>query len=90
MFSFYFLCHTLCECSTYESGDEEDHDDNPTVVLIRGHYSLSVQDGFESVHVSLQDILDVNVVAACGPPGGGRNPISPRLLKNFWSVHTGS
>jgi len=33
-----------------------------------------------------QDITDVTVVAACGPPGGGRNPVSPRLLKNFWYV----
>ena len=50
-----------------------------------------MQDECEKVGVSLQDILDVNVVAACGPPGGGRNPISPRLLKNFWSVvHAGS
>ena len=53
--------------------------------------ALSMQDECEEVGVSLQDILDVNVVAACGPPGGGRNPISPRLLKNFWSVvHAGS
>ena len=53
--------------------------------------ALLMQDECEEVGVSLQDILDVNVVAACGPPGGGRNPISPRLLKNFWSVvHAGS
>lgn len=34
-----------------------------------------------------QEIQDVTVVAACGPPGGGRNAVSPRLLKNFWLVN---
>ncbi|XP_052105827.1 dynein axonemal heavy chain 6-like isoform X2 [Mytilus californianus] len=38
---------------------------------------------YDTKSLSWKTIFDVTVVAACGPPGGGRNPISPRLLKNF-------
>ncbi|XP_033124826.1 dynein heavy chain 6, axonemal-like [Anneissia japonica] len=30
-----------------------------------------------------KDILDVTLIGACAPPGGGRQTISPRLLKYF-------
>jgi dynein heavy chain len=29
------------------------------------------------------EIQDVVLCAACGPPGGGRNPTSPRLLRHY-------
>ncbi|BFZ25685.1 hypothetical protein BsWGS_28724 [Bradybaena similaris] len=30
-----------------------------------------------------KEIQDVTLSAACAPPGGGRNPVSPRMLRHF-------
>ncbi|XP_070181014.1 dynein axonemal heavy chain 6-like [Littorina saxatilis] len=62
----------------------EEYGAQPPLELLRQFLELG---GFyDTKKLVWKDILDVNVVAACGPPGGGRNPISPRLLKNFCTL----
>ncbi|KAH3851244.1 hypothetical protein DPMN_093724, partial [Dreissena polymorpha] len=59
----------------------EEYGAQPPLELLRQFLELS---GFYHTEKNAwKDIMDVTVVAACGPPGGGRNPVSPRLLKNF-------
>ncbi|XP_069117336.1 dynein axonemal heavy chain 6-like isoform X3 [Argopecten irradians] len=59
----------------------EDYGAQPPLELLRQFLELG--GFFDTSKLVWKDILDVNLIAACGPTGGGRNPISPRLLKHF-------
>ncbi|XP_038073413.1 dynein heavy chain 6, axonemal-like isoform X3 [Patiria miniata] len=38
---------------------------------------------YDTKKLAWKNILDVTLCGACAPMGGGRNPVSPRLLKHF-------
>jgi dynein heavy chain len=42
------------------------------------------QKGFYDLKKFLfMEVSDVVFIASCAPPGGGRNPVSPRLFRHF-------
>lgn len=54
----------------------------PPLELLRQFLDLG---GFyDTKKLVWKDLLDVTLIAACGPQGGGRNPVSARLLTHFW------
>ncbi|XP_068088957.1 dynein axonemal heavy chain 14 isoform X3 [Hyperolius riggenbachi] len=59
----------------------EQYGAQPPLELIRQFLELG---GFyDTKSLAWKTIQDVSLIAACAPPGGGRNDISPRLLKHF-------
>ncbi|XP_023930267.1 dynein heavy chain 6, axonemal [Lingula anatina] len=59
----------------------EEYGAQPPLELLRQFLDLG--GFFDTRRMLWKDIMDVTLVGACGPVGGGRNPVSPRLLKHF-------
>eukprot|EP00058_Branchiostoma_floridae_P021107 XP_002606597.1 hypothetical protein BRAFLDRAFT_120109 [Branchiostoma floridae] len=59
----------------------EQYGAQPPLELLRQYLELG---GFyDTKKLTWKDVLDVTLVGACAPPGGGRNQVSARLLKHF-------
>ncbi|XP_063958044.1 dynein axonemal heavy chain 6-like isoform X2 [Lytechinus pictus] len=59
----------------------EQYGAQPPLELLRQFMEL--RGFYDTTKLAWKNILDVTLVAACAPIGGGRNPLSPRLLKHF-------
>ena len=53
----------------------------PPIELLRQYMDFS---GFyDREKLFWKEIRDVTISAACGPPSGGRNPVTPRIMRHF-------
>ncbi|KAJ3068699.1 Dynein heavy chain 6, axonemal [Podochytrium sp. JEL0797] len=53
----------------------------PPIELIRQYIDFS---GFyDRETMTWKDVQDIEIIACCAPPGGGRNNVTPRLLRHF-------
>ncbi len=53
----------------------------PPVELLRQYQDF--RGFYDREKLFWKDIKDVTISAACAPPGGGRNPITPRMIRHF-------
>ncbi|ELU16870.1 hypothetical protein CAPTEDRAFT_116653 [Capitella teleta] len=59
----------------------EEYGAQPPLELLRQFLDLG--GFFDTKKLTWKGLLDVTLIGACGPPGGGRNPVSSRLLNHF-------
>ncbi|KAJ1555212.1 Dynein heavy chain 6, axonemal, partial [Nowakowskiella sp. JEL0078] len=59
----------------------------PPIELLRQY--LSCGGFYDREKLSWKIIQDIDIVAACAPPGGGRNVVTARLLRHFNMINIG-
>ncbi|XP_045541953.1 dynein axonemal heavy chain 6 [Papilio machaon] len=57
----------------------------PTIELLRQFLDFGGWHDRDKLY--WKEIIDVVVVAACAPPGGGRNPLTARFVRHFAMLH---
>ena len=60
---------------------KEEYGAQPPIEILRQWFD---SDGwYDRKELTFRRIIDTTVVTACGPPGGGRNPVSARFFRHF-------
>ncbi|XP_052130991.1 dynein axonemal heavy chain 6 [Frankliniella occidentalis] len=57
----------------------------PPIELLRQY--LDFHGLYDREKLFWKEIKDVIITAACAPPGGGRNPLTPRFVRHFSMLH---